>query len=383
MSDVDAAARRAPREARPGRGAGAAWRTALLMTGLVGLVAMIAAPKLVERVQYARVRGELAAIRDAANVRELAPVGKLFTSLARIIGPTVVNVTATRSVVQAPDETTLLRGGDGRPFADADVGSGVIVSPDGLIVTNDHVVDDADAIAVTLADGRRFVARVVGHDPKTDLALLHIDAEGLPAATWGDSDALEVGEMVWAIGNPYGLDRTLTYGIVSAVGRRAYYGDTLHDFLQTDAAINPGNSGGPLIDVHGEVVGIAIGVMSSTAKGIGFAIPSNVARKVVEAIMDEKTVDSGYVGIATAEPPPGYSAVAGALLVRAVVPGAPAEQAGIRPGDLVLSFDGEHPTDPTDLAFRILHAEVGSDVAVEILRGDRRRTLQVRVGRAP
>ena len=383
MSDVERDTRRGESRSPNGGGGGAAWRTAILMTGLVGLVAMIAAPALVERVHYARVRGELAAMRDAAKVRELAPVGKLFTSLARIIGPTVVNVTSTRSVAQAADETTLLRGGDGRPLADADVGSGVIVGSDGLIVTNDHVVDDADTITVTLADGRRFVARVVGHDPKTDLAVLRIDAEGLPTATWGDSDALEVGEMVWAIGNPYGLDRTLTYGIVSAVGRRAYYGDTLHDFLQTDAAINPGNSGGPLVDVHGEVVGIAIGVMSSTAKGIGFAIPSKVAQRVVGAILDDTTVDSGYVGIATAEPPPGYSAVAGALLVRAVVPGAPAELAGIRPGDLVLTFDGERPADPTDLAFRILHSEVGSDVAVEVLRGDRRRTFQVRVGRAP
>jgi S1-C subfamily serine protease len=359
------------------------WRTVTLLAGLVALVGLIAAPSVVERIHYARVRGELAAIRDAARVSELAPVGKLFTSLARIIGPAVVNVTATRRAGQPADETMHLRTRDGESFTDVDVGSGVIVAADGLIVTNDHVVDDAESIAVTLADGRRFTATVVGHDPKTDLAVLRIDATGLPAATWGDSDGLEVGEMVWAIGNPYGLDRTLTYGIVSAVGRRAYYGDTLHDFLQTDAAINPGNSGGPLVDVHGSVVGITIGVMSATAKGIGFAIPSNAARKVVEALVARRPVESGYIGVVTAEPPAGYSTLPGALLVRTVVAGGPADVAGLQPGDLLLSFDGERPDDPTDLAFRILHAEVGADVAVEILRGDRRRTLAVRVGRAP
>lgn len=366
-----------------GGGAAVTWRTVALLTALLTLLALIAAPSVVERIHYARVRGELAAIRDAARVSELAPVGKLFTSLARIIGPAVVNVTATRRAGEPADETMLLRTRDGTSFTDVDVGSGVIVAADGLIVTNDHVVDDAESIAVTLADGRRFAATVVGHDPKTDLAVLRIDAAGLPAATWGDSDGLEVGEMVWAIGNPYGLDRTLTYGIVSAVGRRAYYGDTLHDFLQTDAAINPGNSGGPLVDVHGSVVGITIGVMSATAKGIGFAIPSNVARTVVEAIVARRPVESGYIGIVSAEPPEGYSAIPGALLVRTVVAGGPAASAGLQPGDLLLSFDGERAEDPTDLAFRILHAEVGADVAVEILRGDRRRTLTVRVGRAP
>ncbi len=372
--------------AGPGGGGGGAavtWRTVALLAALLALVGLIAAPSVVERIHYARVRGELAAIRDAARVSELAPVGKLFTSLARIIGPAVVNVTATRRAGEPADETMHLRTRDGASFTDVDVGSGVIVAADGLIVTNDHVVDDAESIAVTLADGRRFTATVVGHDPKTDLAVLKIDAAGLPAATWGDSDGLEVGEMVWAIGNPYGLDRTLTYGIVSAVGRRAFYGDTLHDFLQTDAAINPGNSGGPLVDVHGSVVGITIGVMSATAKGIGFAIPSNAARKVVEALVAHRPVESGYIGIVSTEPPVGYSTLPGALLVRTVVAGGPADAAGLQPGDLVLSFDGERPDDPTDLAFRILHAEVGADVALEILRGDRRRTLTVRVGRAP
>ena len=372
--------------AGPGGGGGGAvvtWRTVALLAALLALVGLIAAPSVVERIHYARMRGELAAIRDAARVSELAPVGKLFTSLARIIGPAVVNVTASRRAGEPADETMHLRTRDGTSFSDVDVGSGVIVAPEGLIVTNDHVVDDAESIAVTLADGRRFTATVVGHDPKTDLAVLKIDAVGLPAATWGDSDGLEVGEMVWAIGNPYGLDRTLTYGIVSAVGRRAFYGDTLHDFLQTDAAINPGNSGGPLVDVHGSVVGITIGVMSATAKGIGFAIPSNAARKVVEALVAHRPVESGYIGIVSAEPPAGYSTVPGALLVRTVVAGGPADAAGLQPGDLLLSFDGERPDDPTDLAFRILHAEVGSDVALEVLRGDRRRTLTVRVGRAP
>ena len=358
-------------------------QTAILMLGLVILVALIAAPGVVERVQYARVRGELAAIRDAAAVRELAPVGKLFTTIARLIGPTVVNVTSIRQVPMPADETAMLRGGELRGATDTEIGSGVIIAGEGVIVTNNHVVDDADLIEVALADGRRFVATLVGADDKTDLAVLRIDAADLPAASWGDSDTIEVGEMVWAIGNPYGLDRTLTYGIVSAVGRRGLVGSSFGDFLQTDASINPGNSGGPLVDVQGSIMGITTAIAQPGSKGIGFAIPSNTARRVCEEILLHGFVDSGYLGVQPEDPPPGYSTVSGAVLVRAVVPGAPADQAGIQPGDLVVRFDGERVAGSTHLSLLILNAEVGSDVPVEIRRGDRNLSIVVRVGRQP
>jgi len=358
-------------------------QTALLALGLVLLVALIAAPGVMERIQYAKVRGELAAVRDAAAVRELAPVGKLFTTLARLIGPTVVNITTTRRVLLPADESLALRGSESRGATDTEIGSGVIVAADGVIVTNNHVVDEADRIEVTLADGRRFVANLVGADEKRDLAVLRIDAGELPAATWGDSDSLEVGEMVWAIGNPYGLDRTLTYGIISAVGRRGVVGNTFGDFLQTDASINPGNSGGPLVDVHGSIMGITTAIAQPGSKGIGFAIPSNTARRVCDEIIRDGFVESGFLGVQPEDPPAGYSTVAGAALVRAVIPNAPADLAGIMPGDLVVAFDGERVAGSTHLSLLILNAEVGSDVTIEILRGDRRLSLPVRVGQQP
>jgi len=367
----------------PARSAVAVLQTAILALGLVILVALLAAPGVMERIQYAKVRGELAAVRDAAAVRELAPVGKLFTTLARLIGPTVVNVTTTRRVLLPADESVALRGSESRGATDTEIGSGVIITADGLIVTNNHVVDEADRIEVTLADGRRFVANLVGADEKRDLAVLRIDAVELPCATWGDSDSLEVGEMVWAIGNPYGLDRTLTYGIISAVGRRGVVGNTFGDFLQTDASINPGNSGGPLVDVHGSIMGITTAIAQPGSKGIGFAIPSNTARRVCEEIVRDGFVESGFLGIQPEDPPAGYSSVAGAALVRAVIPNAPADLAGIMPGDLVIAFDGERVAGSTHLSLLILNAEVGSDVTMEILRGDRRLSLTVRVGQQP
>ena len=366
----------------PPRSAGAVLQTALLALGLVILVALIAAPGVMERIQYAKVRGELAAIRDAAAVRELAPVGKLFTTLARLIGPTVVNITTTRRVLLPADESVALRS-ESRGATDIEIGSGVIVAADGVIVTNNHVVDEADRIEVTLADGRRFVAHLVGADEKRDLAVLRIDAADLPAATWGDSDSLEVGEMVWAIGNPYGLDRTLTYGIISAVGRRGVVGNTFGNFLQTDASINPGNSGGPLVDVHGSIMGITTAIAQPGSKGIGFAIPSNSARRVCDEIIRDGFVESGFLGIQPEDPPAGYSTVSGAALVRAVIPNAPADLGGIMPGDLIVAFDGERVAGSTHLSLLILNAEVGSDVTIEILRGDRRLSLPVRVGQQP
>jgi serine protease DegQ len=370
-------------ESPASRSVAAVLQTAILALGLVILVSLIAAPGVMERIQYAKVRGELAAIRDAAAVRELAPVGKLFTTLARLIGPTVVNVTTTRRLLLPVDESVGLRGSGSLGATDTEIGSGVIVAADGVIITNNHVVDEADRIEVTLADGRRFVANLVGADEKRDLAVLRIDATDLPCASWGNSDSLEVGEMVWAIGNPYGLDRTLTYGIISAVGRRGVVGNTFGDFLQTDASINPGNSGGPLVDVHGSIVGINTAIAQPGSKGIGFAIPSNTARRVCEEIIRDGSVESGFVGIQPEDPPAGSSAVAGAALVRAVIPNGPADQAGIKAGDLVVACDGERVAGSTHLSLLILNAEVGGDVVMEVVRGDRKLTFTVHVGQQP
>jgi serine protease Do len=354
-------------------------RTLLLVAGFVALVGLIAWPSFVGRMHYARIRAEIAAIRDAASGAELSAVGKLFTTLARLIGPAVVNVTSQRRVVSVADEIAALRGFTPTGVTDEEVGSGVIIEKDGVIVTNYHVVANSDEIDITLADGRRFQARLVGADPASDLAVLRIDANDLPTATWGDSDTVEVGEMVWAIGNPFGLDRTLTYGIVSAVGRRGVLDSPYQEFLQTDASINPGNSGGPLVDVHGRIMGITTAIVGRDYSGIGFAIPSNTARAVSLAILENGYVERGYVGMALRASGPAEFGV----LVAAVEPKSPADAAGIRPGDLVVSFDGEPVAEPAALVLHLTRTPIGERVPLGIVRGGTEAGVTVQVGRRP
>jgi S1-C subfamily serine protease len=363
------------------RGA-ATWRTLVLFSGLVMLVGLIVWPSLAGRVQYAKTRAELAAIRDAAKGAELRSVGKLFTTLARVIGPAVVNVTAKKRVHMLVDEIASLRGEQPANATDEAVGSGLIVEADGVILTNYHVVARRDDIDVALADGRRFEADLVGADAATDLAVLRIDAKDLPKAEWADSDTAEVGEMVWAIGNPFGLDRTITYGIVSAVGRRGVVDNPFQEFLQTDASINPGNSGGPLVDVHGHVMGITTAIVGKGFRGIGFASPSNTARRVCDEIRTTGHVERGYLGMALRELPPGFPGGPGAA-VAAVEPKSPADEAGVRPGDVVLTFDGEEITEPAALVLLLTRAPVGAEVPMEIVRDGKQETISVRVGRRP
>ena len=354
-------------------------RTLLLVAGFVALVGLIAWPSFVGRMHYARTRAEIAAIRDAASGAELSAVGKLFTTLARLIGPAVVNVTSHRRVVTVADEIAALRGFTPAGVTDVEVGSGVVIEKDGVIVTNYHVVANSDEIDVTLADGRRFQARLEGADPASDLAVLRIDANDLPTAIWGDSDTVEVGEMVWAIGNPFGLDRTLTYGIVSAVGRRGVLDSPYQEFLQTDASINPGNSGGPLVDVHGRIMGITTAIVGKDYSGIGFAIPSNTARAVSLAILESGYVERGYVGMALRASGPAEFGV----LVAAVEPKSPADEAGIRPGDLVVSFDGEPVAEPAALVLHLTRTPIGERVPLGIVRGGTQAGVTVQVGRRP
>jgi S1-C subfamily serine protease len=358
---------------------GASWRTAIIFTGFVILVGLIAWPSFVGRIQYARTRAELAAIGDAAGEARLAPVAKIFTTLARLIGPSVVNVTADRRLLPEADEIAALGMPPPAGLTDESIASGVIIESDGVIVTNYHAVSGADRIVVTLADGRKFLAKLVGADAGTDLAVLEIEADGLPAAAWGDSDAIEVGEMVWAIGNPFGLDRTLTYGIVSAVGRRGVTGNPFQEFLQTDAAINPGNSGGPLIDVNGRVIGITTAIAGHESNGIGFAIPSNTAKAVAEAIHRLGNVERGYLGLALRNTVDDSHGV----LVMATERGAPGDLAGIRAGDVIVSFDDHPVAAPAALVMLMTRSEPGVEVPIEIIREGKRTPLTVKVGRRP
>ncbi|MFM9057839.1 MAG: S1C family serine protease [Planctomycetaceae bacterium] len=365
----------------PDGGTAANRRTLVLFVGLVLLVSLVALPPLAGRLQYARTRAELRAIRDAATVAELSTVGKLFTTLARIIGPTVVNVTGARRVTTLADEIASLRGFEQAGVVGETVGSGLVVREDGVIVTNYHVVARSETIVVALADGRRFPAELVGADAATDLAVLRIDATGLPTAVWGDSDTVEVGEMVWALGNPFGLDRTLTYGIVSAVGRRGVLESPYQEFLQTDAAINPGNSGGPLVDVHGHVMGITTAIVGQDYSGIGFAIPSNEARRVSEAILASGAPDRGYLGLSL-KPRPAEPGPDGAQVV-AVEPGSPAALAGVQAGDVIVAFDGDEVGGPAEFVLLVTRATVGIKRPLEIVRAGERLTLEVLVGRRP
>ena len=361
------------------RGSAVSLRTTLLFLGLLGLVGMIVWPSLAGRVRYAQVRSELAAIGDAAAGSELAAIGKMFTTLPRIVGPTVVNVTSRRRVLTIADEIASLRGLKPVGATSESVGSGVVTAADGVIVTNYHVVANSDEIDVTLADGRTFTGELVGADAATDLAVLRIAAHDLPAATWGDSDTLDVGEMVWAIGNPFGLDRTITRGIVSAKGRRGVVESPYQEFLQTDAAINPGNSGGPLVDVHGRVMGITTAIVGRDFTGIGFAIPSNTARQVCDAILETGYVERGYLGMALRPTPVDVAGV----LVAGVEPRSPAAMAGIRPGDLVVRFDGEEVGDPAALVLLLTRAAVGTRVTLDVERDGKTISVPVEVGRRP
>lgn len=354
-------------------------RTLMLLAGLVFLVGLIAWPSFMSRVQYARTRAELAAIRDAASQAELRSVGKMFTTLARIIGPTVVNVTSKRRITTVADEIAALRGLPAAGTTAEEYGSGVIVESSGVIVTNYHVVANSQEIDVALADGRRVPARLLGADPATDLAVLRIDAGEMPSAGWGDSDTVEPGEMVWAIGNPFGLDRTITYGIVSAVGRRGVVESPYQEFLQTDAAINPGSSGGPLVDVHGRVIGITTAIVGKDYSGVGFAIPSNAARKVCQEIVEDGYVERGYLGMSLKSSPPEVFGV----LVAAVEPGSPAALAGIEPGDLVVSYDGERVAEPAGLVLHLTRTPIGERVPLGVVRAGREENVLVQIGRRP
>jgi serine protease Do len=265
------------------------------------------------------------------------------------------------------------------------LGSGFIVNPEGYIVTNNHVVEHASRIQVKLADGRELPATVVGRDPRTDLALLRIEATGLPVIPLGDSSALRVGEPVMAIGNPFGLEQTVTTGIVSATGRVIGSGP-YDDFIQTDASINPGNSGGPLINGRGEVVGINTAIFSRSggSVGIGFAIPSNLAKSVITQLAESGHVVRAWLGVTiqpvTAALAKGFGTpdTTGAL-VSSVSEDSPAMKAGLRPGDVIVEYDGRPVARAEDLPRAVAQTQVGREVAVTVIRDGQPHRLTARV----
>ncbi|CAG2155093.1 Do family serine endopeptidase [Cupriavidus numazuensis] len=332
------------------------------------------------------------------NVAGAAAEGS-YSEAARQAMPAVVNIFTSKNGSrrsphpQAEDPWFRFFFGDRLPERQEPVsslGSGVIVSAEGYILTNHHVVDGADEIEVALTDGRKANAKVVGSDPETDLAVLKVSLKDLPAITLGRLENVKVGDVVLAIGNPFGVGQTVTMGIVSALGRSHLGINTFENFIQTDAAINPGNSGGALVDAQGNLLGIntAIYSRSGGSLGIGFAIPVSTAKQVMESIISTGSVTRGWIGVEPQDMTPeiaesfGLDAKEGALIA-AVVQGGPADKAGVKPGDVLASVDGQPITDTTALLNAIAQLKPGVDIKMKVIRRGKPAELTVTIGKRP
>ena len=270
------------------------------------------------------------------------------------------------------------------------LGSGVIVSSNGYILTNHHVVESADEIQVALHDGRTLLAQVVGTDPETDLAVLKIDATNLPAISFTQSDQVSIGDVVLAIGDPFGVGQTVTMGIISALGRSHLGINTFEDFIQTDAAINPGNSGGALVDTNGNLVGINSAIYSRTggSQGIGFAIPANLVAKVMKQIIEHGEVIRGWMGIEVQDLTPELADSyklknENGALIAGILRGGPADRAHIHPGDVLLSVDNQTITDSAALLNLIAELQPGQNISIKLLHRDKIVTTTVKIARRP
>lgn len=369
------------------------WILGVLCLGLV-------LPYLAEQVQYSITRGQLRARADAAG-EDLEKLGKnaelvkisdtsrAFRDVAKRVEPCVVHIDTVqaegRSGVAPTDGWNLHFGQrvlEGQ-------GSGVIVDAEnGYVLTNFHVLQGADAIVVRLSDGRSISGAdvgVVGVDQATDLAVLQLNASNLIGIPWGDSQSLEVGDWVLAVGNPYGLDRTVTSGIVSAKQRRGVSGPGYQEFLQTDAAVNPGNSGGPLVDIEGKLVGITTAIVGRAFQGISFAIPSELAKEVYEGLKANGSVSRGWLGVrldpleAAVANQLGLDRTEGALVVE-VFEGSPADKAGLQVGDVIVEWNGQKIVDGAELPLLVARTGIGKTVKVVVFRDRQKLTLDVTVG---
>lgn len=324
--------------------------------------------------------------------------GNPVVKIAREAFPAVVNIDTEKMVTRSPfpfGDDPLFReffGEQGKRFSDIvpmrGAGSGFLVTADGYILTNNHVVAEADKITVTLSTGKEYPAKLVGRDPTFDLAVVKIDARDLPILALGDSDKLEVGEWVAAIGNPFGLEHTITVGVISAKNRNIHARDVnFQGFLQTDAAINPGNSGGPLLDLTGKVVGINTAIIPY-AQGIGFAIPVNMAKQVMDDLVNFGKVRRGWLGIylqpVTEEIADAYGLknTEGAL-VSDVLGDSPAFRAGLQRGDVIVALDGQALKNHQDLSFAVRKHLAGDEVTLAVMRRGERKEIRVRLGELP
>jgi len=334
-------------------------------------------------------------------------LGMAFVEVAKKAQPSVVNVTTEKTVTVKPWERYGEDFFKGSPFEDffkgfgfsprekgkeyrhkqRSGGSGVIVDKEGYILTNNHVVEDADKIKIRLNDGREFTATLKGRDSRTDLAVLHIKAKDLPVATLGDSDKLEVGEWAIAIGSPFGLEHTVTVGVISAKGRSGLGTGTYEDFIQTDASINPGNSGGPLINIDGEVVGINAMIIQP-GTGIGFAIPINMAKQILSDLIKEGKVIRPWLGISVQDLTPEMAEQfqvkeKEGVLVAQVHQGTGAEKAGLASGDIIKSVDDKTIKNTTELIKEIQKKKVGQKVKLSVVRDGKAMTIEITTSAMP
>lgn len=319
--------------------------------------------------------------RDAAH-KAIPSVVNIFTSKAIRTAPPITNNPLYNKFFGAQPQSKLQRTNN--------LGSGVVVSANGYILTNHHVVESADEIQVALHDGRTLLAQVVGTDPETDLAVLKIDATNLPAISFSQSDQISIGDVVLAIGDPFGVGQTVTMGIISALGRSHLGINTFEDFIQTDAAINPGNSGGALVDTNGNLVGINSAIYSRTggSQGIGFAIPANLVAKVMKQIIEHGEVIRGWMGIEVQDLTPELADSyklknENGALIAGVLRGGPADRANIHPGDVLLSVDNQTITDSAALLNQIAELQPDQNISIKLLHRDKIMTTTVKIARRP
>jgi serine protease DegQ len=373
-----------------------------VLLALMFIVATLKPQWLQRQGQFGKQLSEpIVALREVApGIGSSGPAQASYADAAQKASPAVVNVFSSKDGSLPPDpraKDPLFRYFFGNKNNSkqqeqpaANLGSGVIVSSEGYILTNQHVVDGADQIEIALADGRTTTAKVIGVDPETDLAVLKVNLTNLPTITLGRMDQTRVGDVVLAIGNPFGVGQTVTMGIVSALGRNHLGINTFENFIQTDAAINPCNSGGALVDVNGNLLGIntAIYSRSGGSLGIGFAIPVSTARSVLESIITTGSVTRGWIGVEPQDVTPeiaesfGLEQKSGAI-VAGVLKNGPADRAGIKPGDILVSVDGQDITDTTRLLNLIAQIKPGSNAKIHLVRKNREVDLDVMIGKRP
>ena len=334
---------------------------------------------------------------------QIINIQQAFEKVAEVALPAVVNIYTNQRVKVRPfypmpfDDSPLFRDffedffnnllPKEREYKSTSLGSGFIISSDGYIVTNDHVIRNADEINVKLHDKRTFKAKVVGRDPKTDVAVIKINVNNLPFLKFGDSGKIKIGQWAIAVGNPFGLNGTLTVGVISATGRSNLGIETYEDFIQTDASINPGNSGGPLLNIYGEVIGINTAIVAS-GQGIGFAIPANMAKNIIEQIIKKGVIERSWLGVGIQKLTPelaesmGIKKVEG-ILINRIYENSPAEKAGLKEGDVILECNGTKLEDPSDLQKIVIGVPVGTVLKLKILRDNKTLQIDIKTEKMP